>query len=195
MRAAVLVALLAIAAYLNSFGNGFAYDDNGIVTQNPTVTSGDWRSALQSPWWPNAEGGAGLYRPVTSASFAAEWELFGGAPLGFHVGNVAVHALASLLVLALLSGLGAGAGATVGAALFAIHPVHTEAVANVVGRAEIYAACFYLAASLLYAPLSPVPVEQGDRRHAAGRARAARALRGPRIDSGADARLGARPAS
>jgi hypothetical protein len=70
--------------------------------------------------------------------------------LAFHAANVVFHAVASLLLLALLHALGAGAGAVVGAALFAVHPVHTEAVANVVGRAEIYAACFYLAACLLY---------------------------------------------
>jgi protein O-mannosyl-transferase len=150
MRAGILVAFLAVAAYANSVGNDFAYDDDGILTQNPTVVSGDWAAALSQSWWPNAVGSAGLYRPLTSASFAAEWSVSGGSPRAFHAVNVAVHALVSLLVFALLLALGTRAGAFAGGALFAIHPVHTEAVANVVGRAELYAALFYLLACLLY---------------------------------------------
>ena len=150
MRAGILVLFLAVTAYANSLGNGFAYDDEGILTRNPAVTSGDWTGALEGPWWPGAAAGTGLYRPVTSASFAVEWRLFEGGPLGFHALNVATHAVVSLLVFALLLQLGSPIGALVGGALFAIHPVHTEAVANVVGRAELYAAAFYLAACVLY---------------------------------------------
>ena len=149
-RAALLVFFLAVAAYANSLGNGLAYDDDGVIAQNPVVTGGDWRGALAGPWWPQSVAGAGLYRPVTSASFALEWGASGGSPLAFHALNVVAHAAVSVLVFLLLLELGSAAGALVGAAVFAIHPVHTEAVANVVGRAELYAAAFYLGACLLY---------------------------------------------
>ncbi len=149
-RGALLVLFLALAAYANSLGNGFAYDDEGIVVQNPVVQQGNWMGAFSRPWWPSPLEGAGLYRPVTSASFAVEWPLFQGHPLGFHALNVLAHALVSLLVFLLLLTLGSAPGALAGAALFALHPVHTEAVANVVGRAELYSAFFYLSACLLY---------------------------------------------
>lgn len=149
-RGAALVVFLAVAAYANSLGNGFAYDDNEIVRRNPVVVEGDVAGALTSPYWPVFAPGSGLYRPVTVGSFALEWTLFGGAPAAFHALSVVSHAAVSALVLAILAGFLPLSGAVVGAALFAVHPVHTEAVANVVGRAELYAAIFFLSACLLY---------------------------------------------
>ncbi len=150
LRAGFLVLFLAGAAYANSLGNGFAYDDNSILPQNPLVTSGDWRGALSSPYQPDALEGAGLYRPVTSLSFTLEWMAFGDDPLGYHLLNLLFHALVSLLVFLLLLEMGAVIPALVGGVLFAVHPLHSEAVANVVGRAELYSAFFFLGACLLF---------------------------------------------
>jgi tetratricopeptide (TPR) repeat protein len=149
-RAGFFVVFLALAAYANSVGNGFAYDDDGIITQNPVVLSGDWQGALSGSWWPDPIEGGGLYRPLTLFSFVGEWKAFGGSPLGFHTLNVILHTLVSILAFLLLLEIGSVPGALAGGVLFAIHPLHTEAVANVVGRAELYAALFYLLACLLY---------------------------------------------
>ena len=62
MRAGILVVVLAAAAYANSLGNGFAYDDNAVIVSNEIVSSGDWRGALSSPYHPDALEGAGLVR-------------------------------------------------------------------------------------------------------------------------------------
>jgi len=94
--------------------------------------------------------GTGLYRPVTVASYAAEWRVFKGSTLGFHAVSILAHGLASLLVFMLLLEFFSTAPALAGAAIFAVHPVHSEAVANVVGRAELYMAVFYLMACLLF---------------------------------------------
>jgi len=150
LRAGFFVVFLALTAYANSLGNGFAYDDDAIITQNPLVLSGDWRGALAGSWWPDPVDGTGLYRPLTLVSFVGEWRLFGGDPLGFHALNVGTHALVSFLAFLLLLELGSLPGALAGGVLFAVHPLHTEAVANVVGRAELYAAVFYLLACILY---------------------------------------------
>ncbi|MGW8267581.1 MAG: hypothetical protein ACWGSQ_14540, partial [Longimicrobiales bacterium] len=149
-RAGFFVVFLAVAAYANSLPNGFAYDDDAIITQNPVVQSGDWRMAQSGSWWPDPLDGAGLYRPLTLLSFVGEWKLFGESPLGFHALNLVFHALVSLLVFFLLLEFGPVSGALAGGVVFAIHPVHTEAVANVVGRAELHAAFYYLLACLLY---------------------------------------------
>jgi hypothetical protein len=146
----LVVVALALLAYANSLGNGFANDDESIVARSPVVTEGRWSQALMGPYWGQAREGAGLYRPVTVASFTAEWRLWRGSPLGFHVVNVAAHLAVTLLVLALLLQLTPPAPAFIGASLFAVHPVHVEAVANVVGRSELYAALAFLAACLLY---------------------------------------------
>ncbi len=150
LRAGFLVLFLAGAAYANSLGNGFAYDDNAIIPLNPLVVEGDWRGALSSPYQPDALEGAGLYRPLTSVSFTLEWMAFGANPLGYHLLNLILHGLVCLLVFLLLLEMGTVLPALAGAGLFAVHPLHTEAVANVVGRAELYAAAFFLAACLLY---------------------------------------------
>jgi tetratricopeptide (TPR) repeat protein len=149
-RGAGLIVFLAIAAYANTLGNGFAYDDNEIVLRNRIVTEGDVLEAVSSPYWPAFAPGTGLYRPVTVASYALEWPAFRGHPMGFHVTNVLAHGLVTLLVFGLLVTVLPRGPSLLGAGLFAIHPVHTEAVANVVGRAELYAAAFFLAACLVY---------------------------------------------
>jgi len=150
LRAGFFVVLLALAAYANSVGNGFAYDDDGIITQNPVVQTGNWHRAFLGSWWPDPLDGAGLYRPVTLGSLVAEWRIFGGGPLGFHVMNVLLHAAVSLVAFLFILEIGSIPGALAGGVLFAIHPLHTEAVANVVGMAELYAAFFYLLACILY---------------------------------------------
>jgi tetratricopeptide (TPR) repeat protein len=141
---------VAVAAHATSLGNGFANDDETVVAGNPVVTEARWHEALLGPYWQGAREGAGLYRPVTIGSFTAEWWLWRGAPLGFHAVSVVAHAVVSLLVLGLLVRLAPVGPACLGALFFALHPVHVEAVANVVGRSELYAALAFLGACILY---------------------------------------------
>jgi tetratricopeptide (TPR) repeat protein len=137
---------LAIAVYAGSLGHGFAYDDVALVVVNKRVHSlANWVAILRSPWWADS-----LYRPFTALTFAADWMIGGGDPRWFHVVNVLVHAGVTALVYVLARAVLPPFGALVAGALFAVHPVHVEAVANVVGRAEMFAALFALAAVLLY---------------------------------------------
>ena len=146
----MLVLLVSLGAYANSVGNGFAYADQPLVVRNPAGASPTLEGIVGSPYWPEAREGAGLYRPVVVTAFALQWWAFDGSPMGFHAVNVVAHATASVLLLLLLSTFVPVGAAFVGAALFAVHPVHVEAVANVVGQAEIYAAATVFLASLLY---------------------------------------------
>ena len=151
--AAVAVAILAALVYANALQNGFALDDEFIILRNQTIQGFDRvdDDALTSPYWPGAPGRIAMYRPVTSASFALEWDLWGAdRPAGYHFTNVLLHALVTVLVLLLLHALAGLRPAIAGAALFAVHPVHVEAVANIVGRGELLAAAFFLAAVLVY---------------------------------------------
>ena len=141
---------LAVVAYVNALGNGFAFDDNLIIVANPVVTGARWGEALLGPWWFGSTDGGGLFRPLTLTSFTLEWGAWSGSPFGFHLVSVLAHAVVSLLVFLVLARLASRTAALAGAILFAVHPVHVEAVANVVGRGEIYAAMAVLAASLVY---------------------------------------------
>ena len=144
-----IVAVVAALVYANSLRNGLVLDDEGIIMRNDVVhhVSGIWR-AFVTPYWPN---GSGQYRPLVISSFAAEWWLWGASPAGYHALNVAWHALASVLVYVLARRWLAPAIALVAGTLFAVHPVHTEAVANVVGRSELMAACGIIGTLLLHA--------------------------------------------
>ena len=134
--------------YANSLGNGFTFDDNWLIVENPVVMEGRVADAFTAPYWRGARVETGNYRPIMLSSFGLEWAAFDGSAFEFHVVSVLMHALVCLLVLALLTRFVSIPAAFLGALLFAVHPVHVEAVANVVGRAELYSALAYLGACL-----------------------------------------------
>jgi Flp pilus assembly protein TadD len=143
---ALLVAALAAGVYANTLDGALLYDDVNAVVDNAWVRSGDPAGILTHPsWW--REGHGRGWRPVATLSFALNHALHGLEPRGYHLVNVALHAGVSVLVLAVFArATGAALPALVAALLFAAHPVHTEAVASVVGRAELLAAGgFFLA--------------------------------------------------
>lgn len=143
------VAACAVVFYLGALGNRWALDDLRIILGNPLVhSSTGWWRAFGSSYWP-PEVGAYLYRPLTIATYALDWHLDG--PALFHAVNVVWHALASVLVAVLARRWINTAAALVAGVLFAVHPVHVEAVAQVVGRAELMATVFTLLA--VYAAL------------------------------------------
>ena len=148
--AAASAALAAVVVFANALANGFVLDDRGIIVGNPLVTSPltSWR-AFALPYWPDAVGG-GQYRPLGIVSFALDWALSGGDARWFHAVNVAWHVAATALVWRLASELLAPVAAGVAALLFAVHPVHVEAVSNVVGRLEPMSAVFVLAALIAH---------------------------------------------
>jgi hypothetical protein len=140
-RSLLLLALLAIAVYANALRADFTFDDEPDIVGNPVVTGPfDPVGILAAPLHPGD-----LYRPVTVLSYALNHHLTPGDPLAFHAVNLALHAAVTVLVFLLARALFASARiAVIAAALFAVHPVHTEAVTNLVGRAELLAALFGL---------------------------------------------------
>lgn len=148
----LLLAAAAIVVYANSLWNGFAYDDDWIILRNDRVHQlRDLAKIWGTPYWPTFGTVLGLYRPLTIFAYALQWAAADGAPWVFHAVNVALHATATTLVFALLAQFTSARAALIGALLFALHPVHTEAVANVVGQAELLAAVTTLAACVIYA--------------------------------------------
>jgi len=148
-----LVGVIAAAVHVNTLGNGYALDDVGIVRDNPSLRSVAGIPRLfVMPYWPDASGTAsGLYRPVTLSTFAVDRAIFGSDPAGAHAVNVAVHALVSILAWFAARRVGSHYGtALLTALLFAVHPVHVEAVASLVGRSELLAAGGVLAAWLCH---------------------------------------------
>lgn len=148
----LLVSGLAAIVTAAAVGNGFAYDDVHLILRNERVHDLSRLPALfaESYWPPVPLGPDGrLYRPLTATAFAVQWAVGGGSPLAFHVVSGGLYILVSLLVLALARRILPLGPATTAAALFAIHPVHTEVVGNVVGQGELLAAGWGLLALIL----------------------------------------------
>ena len=144
------VAVLALVASAIGIRNGFTYDDRYIVQLNPAMHDlARWWHAFAASYWPRDWGGDG-YRPLTIIAFQLEYALGRGSPIPFHATNILLYALVSVLVYRLGAELMPQWTAWTVAALFAVHPVHVEAVANVVGQSELLVAAALLPAIVLY---------------------------------------------
>lgn len=148
-RLGIAVAGAAAVVYLGVLWNGFAYDDLTIIVANPLVhtLSGVWQ-AFTAPYFP-ANIDSSVYRPLAVVTYALDW--FVQSTAWFHAVNLLWHVAASVLVAVLARRWAGDAAGLVAGMVFAVHPVHVEAVANVVGRTELMAATFTLLA--VYAAL------------------------------------------
>jgi tetratricopeptide (TPR) repeat protein len=158
----LLLATLIAAAYGNSLDGGFAYDNRFQILEDSrlrAVTAENVRRLFtEDLWWPR--GVSGLYRPVTKVTFLANYALLGNGEraLGYHLVNLAIHLLNALLVYRLALDIEMPFMAAFwSAAFFATHPIGTEAVTNLVGRADLLAALAVLGGLLLYRHLQARP--------------------------------------
>ncbi|HVT79219.1 MAG TPA: hypothetical protein VHM90_01070, partial [Phycisphaerae bacterium] len=123
------------------------------MKNNPHVVDLQWTTIWTDNYWPKVEGiqPDTLYRPLTLWSYLANQAIAPGSAWQFHLVNVLLHALVSVLVAVLAARIvGKRAVAVVAGVLFAVHPLHTEVVANIVGRAELLAAVWSLLMLLIY---------------------------------------------
>jgi hypothetical protein len=147
---AAVVAALAIAASWRGVYNGFTYDDQFIVLSNGAMHDlRNWWRFFAMPYWPAAWGSDG-YRPLTILSYSLQWTAAHGQPWIFHAVNIALYAAVSVAVLFLAETCLPFAAAWIAAALFAVHPLHVEAVGNVVGQSELLVALFMIPAVTFY---------------------------------------------
>ena len=148
-----LVALAACVVYSNTLSYGAAWDDSRIVlASGATQGVSEIPAMFRHPLSRDVPVGRSPYRPLTAISYALDWTLGGGEASFFHWTNVALHALVSGLVVLLLFRLGATTlAAALGGVVFAVHPVHVEAVANIAGRSELLVGLFGVTAAVIYA--------------------------------------------
>ncbi len=152
---ALALAAIAFLAYSNSFHTGFAQDNRILILKDARVhaATGENLDLIlnRTYWWPENE--SALYRPVTTLTYLFNYAILGNAdaPAGYHWFNFLLHAanvfLVYLLALRLLK---THWPPFFIAALWAVHPVATESVTNIIGRSDLLAAFALLSGFLLY---------------------------------------------
>jgi len=157
LRAALLVAVVTCAAYFNSFWGTFVFDDLHEIDRNPGL------ARLMPPWEAMFAGNKLPSRPLPYLSFAVDRAIWGPAPFGFHLTNLAIHVAAALALFdlvrttlscpALRGRFGARAVplAAVIAMIWAVHPLQTQAVTYVYQRIESLTGMFAFASLAAFA--------------------------------------------
>ena len=132
--------LLGLLAMGRSLGAGWVQDDPPLIQGNPAVHqwSGLW-TGFTEPYWPPPSEGA-LYRPLARAFHTLQWMVGEGHLWVFRVTDLALYLLLVLAVHALAREWLDARRAWIAAALFAVHPVHVEAVAVAVNQGELIVA-------------------------------------------------------
>jgi len=153
--AGLALCALTLLAYANSFTAGFTLDNQFLLLHDPRIREISAEKIGQifdhTYWWPNGE--AGLYRPLTTLSYLFNYAVLGngGQAAGYHWINLFLHEVNVLLVFALtLRLLRNFKTSSAIAAVWAVHPVLTESVTNIVGRSDLLAATSVLGGFLIY---------------------------------------------
>lgn len=158
-----LSATIALIVFAITLNGAFIYDDVAVIEKDPRIAD----PRLWGQYWTDSYnfGVDNLYRPLVSMSYAIQHWVHGPRPMPFHMVNWILHAIASALVAMFAMRLAeqsendvnrSRAIGFVAGILFAVHPVHVEAVANVVGRAELMCLIGVVGAMHLFLrPLTP----------------------------------------
>ncbi len=150
----ILLFLLAVGCYANTLWSAFVYDDELQILQNPYVKS--WKylpEIFRSTVWSfiGTAGESNYYRPLMTLTYLGLWKIFGNLPIGFHLFNLLVNGFVVICVYyAGRQLLGDRWAAVVAAALFAVHPIHTETVAWIAAVPDLEATLFFLIGFNLY---------------------------------------------
>lgn len=159
----VSVAAITFAAYLPSLHNEFLnWDDNTYIVKNPHMRPLDFTFLK----WAFATFYFSNWHPLTWISYAIDYSLWGLNPVGYHLTNIVLHVLNTVLVTLLATRLlnmsrktnsgntvadkGVLTAAVLTGALFGLHPIHVESVAWVSERKDVLYAFFYLLSLLNY---------------------------------------------
>jgi Tfp pilus assembly protein PilF len=140
----VAIMLVAALAYAQTLPSKFVWDERIVILDHPFYRNPEllW-PALQQPFVLSPD----YWRPLVVISFFVDFVFWGFTPFGFHLTNLFLHVLTSALVFSLIRrALRQQTLAALGGLLFALHPVHVEAVAFVSGRFDLMATLFYLLA-------------------------------------------------
>jgi protein O-mannosyl-transferase len=155
----VLIIAVSLAVYSNTLGNGFVYDDNFQVLSNPWIRDVRFLPNIFSSCdWGFSGHATNYYRPMVHSMHMLVYYIFGIAPWGYHLVNILLHAGSSVLVFLIARILFSEYKAPfkylsiplMAAVLFAVDPIHTEAVAWISAVTDLSYTFFCLLTLYLY---------------------------------------------
>lgn len=151
----LIIIVITYLVYSNSISGEFVFDDESVIVNNPSI-----QSLGNIPKYFTADEGfhkviGRYYRPVVSSSYAVDYSVWGLNPYGFHITNVIIHIISCLLLFKIFIVLFwrykyRNLFSLFAALIFAVHPIHTEAVAWISGRTDSMVTMFFLASFLFY---------------------------------------------
>ena len=148
----LLIAVIGMLVYGNTLNHQFVYDDEFLIQRNPLIKGPGLSKELFSE---NIRYGAGketnAYRPLQMLSYRIDYFFWGLNPTGYHLANILLHILAAAAVYLLIKALFFDElAAFLTALLFIAHPIHTEAVSYISGRADPLSALFIILGLYFY---------------------------------------------
>lgn len=155
----VLLACVALGAYANAWPNALVHDDKLFAGSERFVELSNIPRYFKETVWASAGGEDGLYRPLLLTSITLDARVWGDWAAGYHLVNIVLHVLVTILLYGLLvqlQHLTAGRTASdsrfalLAALLFAVHPVNTEVVNSIFNRSEMLVALGGLAGLLWF---------------------------------------------
>ncbi len=163
-RLLFLIALCAIVPYAGTLLNGFVYDDNTQVLNNPYIQNFRHLGEIftTTVWsYVGAQGVTNYYRPMMTTGYLICYRLFGPLAYGFHLASVFLHTTVVCVLFIVTKSLLRRRDLAFGAALiFALHPIHSESVAWVAAVTDLELTLFYLLAFYFFLRL---PRSEGTR--------------------------------
>lgn len=151
----LIIAAVAFLVYYNSLSNEFVFDDESVIQTNASI-----QDLSNIPKFFTADEGfhkviGRYYRPVVSTSYATDFYIWGMNPYGFHLTNVLIHVISCLLLYKIFIVLFwrykfRNLISMFSTLIFAVHPIHTEAVTWISGRTDSMVTMFFFASFLFY---------------------------------------------
>ncbi|KAK2149545.1 hypothetical protein LSH36_447g03000 [Paralvinella palmiformis] len=149
-----VLVLTALLCYHNSLQCGFVFDDVSAIKDNKDLRpTAPWSKLFWNDFWGtpmHKERSHKSYRPLCVLSFRMNYAFSELQPWSYHLVNNVLHAAVCVLFLRVCGMFLSDISSFLAAMLFAVHPVHTEAITGVVGRAELLSSIFYLLALMSY---------------------------------------------
>ncbi|HUJ72967.1 MAG TPA: tetratricopeptide repeat protein, partial [Verrucomicrobiae bacterium] len=152
---AALIIVLTVLAYLPALHGGFVWDDDFYVTENPTLRSLDGLRQI----WTQPGIRSQQYYPLSFSGLWAQYQLWKLQPFGYHLVNVLLHALNSILLWQVLRRLDLS-GAWLAAAVFAVHPITVESVAWITEFKNVLSGMFTLLSLLAFLQFRPLSLPE-----------------------------------